>query len=471
MTSYFEDKDAKWFAGAGAGVACALILGRAALKKAKRIHDMEIDVNTLKPGFESVRDVFEANYREGREEGSQLAVYVNGELVVDLNGGRNKERKLAADDLTVIFSCTKVVESLAIAMLEDRGLIDYEAPISKYWPSLGLHASVTDLMRHEGGVPVFQNPQTKAEGLKTFSDPDLTQKYLENNKPEWIPEKPTKRRFYHAVTRGMYASEIVRRTDGRTIKEFIAEEIVNKDPLIKDFTVGCPPEKQDKVAHHSLTQPRWWIVLRYFAYSLLPRWFLSLFYAPLDQMMQADIKIADSLQKKGSIYVRALTLFSDLPASILNICNDRDVRALPLSSVTGISNARSVARIFSNLVMGEYLSEKGLKAALANDVKLHPLHVDGYMHRAITMSNCGWGLDRYKRFEFDRMLGLTKEIFEAPGWVGWGGVGGSVLVFNPELKASFSFNVNGLDSQNFKARGVRLLHEVNKILTSSKSKN
>ncbi|GBG32816.1 Beta-lactamase domain-containing protein 2 [Hondaea fermentalgiana] len=449
----------EWVAGnklvAGTALLCAAVMGGVAFKKQQRERKMEIDTNKLQPGLEAVKKAFEANYREGREVGSQLACYVNGELVVDLNGGCDKEHKLEADSFTVIFSCTKVIESLAMAMLADRGKLDYDAPITKYWPSLDNKATVADLMRHQAGLSTLNPAPTKAEGLKIFSDHDKAREFLEANKPEYVTEQPPKRQIYHAVTRGMYANELVRRVDGRSIDEFVAEEIVNKDDKI-DFSIGCPSEWQSRVSTHYPTQSRRFVVLRYLLYSYLPRSLLSLFFGPMDALQPFDREVIKGMTTKGSPASRVLALFSDVPASLYEICNNPEVRALPLSSAAGVSNARSVGRILRNLLEGDYLSPEGLKSALGFDAERHAVLKDEFMCRKMKLSNCGWGLDRF-------------EIFGAPGWVGWGGAGGSVLVFNPELKAVMAYCVNGLDSQQHKARGVRLLTTFHEALTSRKA--
>src|ERR1019366_4914846 len=86
-------------------------------------------------GYEAVRDGFLAG-QAGDEGGAQLAVYRHGERVVDLWAGRDKvnDRPYGEDTITVIMSCTKGATAACVHILAERGLIDYEAPVTDYWP-------------------------------------------------------------------------------------------------------------------------------------------------------------------------------------------------------------------------------------------------------------------------------------------------------------------------------------------------
>ena len=91
----------------------------------------------LERHLEPVIEAFRANFREGREDGAQLAVYHRGRLVLSLAGG-------SMDELTrtTVFSSTKVVESLCIALLADRGLLRYGEPVATYWPAFAQHGTI-----------------------------------------------------------------------------------------------------------------------------------------------------------------------------------------------------------------------------------------------------------------------------------------------------------------------------------------
>ena len=88
---------------------------------------------TVDPGYESVKEMFEANFKAGREDNAQLCVYVGDELVVDL-WGYSSDQAYNGDTLTNVFSSTKSLTAISMAMLLDQGLIEYSDKITKYWP-------------------------------------------------------------------------------------------------------------------------------------------------------------------------------------------------------------------------------------------------------------------------------------------------------------------------------------------------
>ena len=89
---------------------------------------------TVAPGYESVRDMFEQNFKEGREDNAQLCVYVGEEKVVDLYASLSSSPNYNADTLTNVFSSTKSLAAICMARMVDQGRVDYNEKISKYWP-------------------------------------------------------------------------------------------------------------------------------------------------------------------------------------------------------------------------------------------------------------------------------------------------------------------------------------------------
>ena len=91
-------------------------------------------VGTVAPGWESVRDVFASNLTNTEEVGAGVAVYHRGVQVVDLTGGWFDAAKTVSYDdsaLQLVFSTTKGITAIAVAMCVDRGLLSYAAPVSK----------------------------------------------------------------------------------------------------------------------------------------------------------------------------------------------------------------------------------------------------------------------------------------------------------------------------------------------------
>ena len=140
------------------------LLGLRALRPACRIGGTS--------SFELVRDAFASNFEDGQERGSQLVVVVDGRRVVDLHGsamnaddrdGVDGGVQYDADSLQTIMSNSKNVAAVVVAVMVRRGLLDYDAKVTQYWPEYareggqepgrgGADVTVADVMRHEGGV-------------------------------------------------------------------------------------------------------------------------------------------------------------------------------------------------------------------------------------------------------------------------------------------------------------------------------
>ncbi len=94
------------------------------------------------PNWESVRNAFEQNIIDGLDIGASLSIYYRGECVVDLYGGwkdKQKQEPYTPDTLQIIFSLSKGVIGAAIALCVERGWLDYDIPVAKYWPEFGVN--------------------------------------------------------------------------------------------------------------------------------------------------------------------------------------------------------------------------------------------------------------------------------------------------------------------------------------------
>ena len=114
---------------------------------------------TVAPGFESVKILFEENMRRLKERNAQLCVYLEDQCVVDLWATAIDDTEFSADSLVNVFSSGKSLESIALAMLAERGLLDFDQRIDFYWPEFSAvyerDTTVADLMRHESGLASF----------------------------------------------------------------------------------------------------------------------------------------------------------------------------------------------------------------------------------------------------------------------------------------------------------------------------
>ena len=138
-------------------------MGQSSTKPAIEVH------GTVSPGYGPVKELFEKNFIEGREENAQLCVYVGEEKVVDLWCSQT-EPEYSADSLVNVFSSTKSLTSLAIASLVDRGLVSYSDKIAQHWPEFAQNGkenvTIAELMRHESGLSENWSPLEVEDTLR-----------------------------------------------------------------------------------------------------------------------------------------------------------------------------------------------------------------------------------------------------------------------------------------------------------------
>jgi CubicO group peptidase (beta-lactamase class C family) len=193
------------------------------------------------PGFEPVREAFVANFSrdDGEPEiGAAVAVYHRGQCVVDLWGGhadRAGTRPWARDTLINVWSATKGVVALAVAILVDQGRLRYEDRVAEHWPEFAAggkgEITVAQMMSHQAGLNGFLDATTVAD----FQDPQRLAARLAAQTPFWPPGTAAS---YHAVTYGILAGELVRRVSGQDVGGFIRDRIAA--PLGAEFHLGLP---------------------------------------------------------------------------------------------------------------------------------------------------------------------------------------------------------------------------------------
>ncbi len=195
---------------------------------------------TVAAGFEAVRETFAANFTERGELGASCTVVRDGERVVDLWGGYTSKDRLTPwerDTLVLVFSLSKGISGLAAAVQNSKGLLDYDALVTKYWPEFGCngkeHVTVRQLLSEQAGLAAIDTPLSP----EAMADPVHLASVLGGQTPEWVPGDYAGN---HAYTIGWIASELIRRTDpqGRTLGAFFADEIAA--PLGTDFFLGLP---------------------------------------------------------------------------------------------------------------------------------------------------------------------------------------------------------------------------------------
>ncbi|HEX2233065.1 MAG TPA: serine hydrolase domain-containing protein, partial [Thermoleophilaceae bacterium] len=149
------------------------------------------------PGYERVREEFERNFTERRELGGAVAAYVRGEKVVDLWGGVRDARDGSPwerDTVVVVYSTSKGLASMCLALAHSRGLLDYDERVATYWPEFAQYGksrvSVRQLLGHEAGLSIIDEP-LYPDLLRDF---DGLAEAIARQKPMW---RPGSRHGYH----------------------------------------------------------------------------------------------------------------------------------------------------------------------------------------------------------------------------------------------------------------------------------
>jgi CubicO group peptidase (beta-lactamase class C family) len=201
---------------------------------------------TFEERFLRVRDAFAKNLDSGQDIGASVAVFIDGEPVVDLWGGyfdATYTREWERDTIVNCFSATKTMTALSALLLADRGELDLDERVAKYWPEFAAagksEIKVRQLLDYSSGMAGW----TEAVTLNDLYDWKKSTTLLAQQEPWW---KPGTAVGYHAFTIGHLIGEVVRRITGKTMGTFFAEEIAG--PLDANFFIGTGPEHDHQVS-------------------------------------------------------------------------------------------------------------------------------------------------------------------------------------------------------------------------------
>jgi len=201
---------------------------------------------TCSDRFGSVRAAFENNFARHAEVGAAVAVWVDGDLVVNLWGGHadaRRRRRWRENTLASVYSGTKGLTSTAVHLLADRQEIDLYAPVAQYWPEFGQAGkgdiTIASVLAHRSGVI---GPRARMHWSQT-ADWDLVCERLAAAEPWW---EPGTAQGYHMVSFGFILGEVVRRTTGRTIGQYLRTEIA--EPMGIDVHIGLPASEHQRCA-------------------------------------------------------------------------------------------------------------------------------------------------------------------------------------------------------------------------------
>ncbi|MGB8858587.1 MAG: serine hydrolase domain-containing protein [Ilumatobacteraceae bacterium] len=357
------------------------------------------------PGWEAVRAAFDLNLASGEEVGAGAAVYHRGQLVVDITGGwfdEEHSRAYDADTLQLVFSTTKGITAIAVAICVQRGLLAYDQPVSRYWPEFAAHdkgaATVAQLLSHQCGLFSVQGEVTLEQVLDW---PTITER-LADTRPEW-PIGST--HGYHAVTYGFLAGELVRRVDPqhRGIGRFVQDEIAG--PLGAEFYIGLPEALEPRVS------------------PLVGQLMGATSDDPAVQQM------IDMFFGPDSNAGRALSLNGALAGD--GLFNSRVVHAAEIPAANGITNAASLAKIYAatmSPIDGVQLLDDATREVARTTVT-----PAGEPDACLVVPTAfGMGFMTYAVFT----------AFAGPGSFGHPGAGGSVGMAHPERELAVAYVMN-----------------------------
>lgn len=353
---------------------------------------------TCDPRFEPVRDAIKANLVEGLDVGVSMCAYIGDEVVLDLWGGHvdaARSEPWGPETLVNVWSSSKGIVAICAAMLVSRGELDVDQPIASYWPEFKAagkgEITVRMALTHRAGLPGIDHPALEVEAL---ADWDLIVSLLAQEEPWWIPGKGF---GYHAFTYGYLVGEVVRRITGRTIGQFVREELAA--PLDADFWFGIPASEHRRIAPVIKPPPA----------------------------LSKPMNVA--LQDPNSMTVRVL---SNPPvAENFEVANETWWRQAEIPAANGTGNGRSLAKIYRMLAA---------RGTLEGREYLRPEILDDFSAAQHA------GVDEVTRTDHVVATGFLRNFvgWFQPGSNGFGhaGAGGSMGFVDPDHQLAVGYAMN-----------------------------
>lgn len=358
--------------------------------------------------FGAVRTEFEANLASGADVGAAYCATVEGETVVDLWGGyadAAKTRAWERDTIVNVYSTTKTMTALTALLIADRGDLDFDAPVARYWPEFAANGKadvkVSHLMSHSAGLSGWKEPITNDD----LYDWEKMTSLLAAQAPYWAPGTAP---GYHALTQGYLVGEVVRRITGRSLGAVFREEIAQ--PLGADFHIGLPASEDGRVAELIPPPPG----------------------TAIGEVSQTELQAN----------------MSNNPGIDVSVTRTRGWRGAEIPAAGGTGNARSVAEIHAILANGgvakgkRFMSEAGCRKALE-------LQVEGKDLIMGTPARFGMG--------FGLAGGMVP--LPNPNTIYWGGYGGSLVIIDMDARTTFGYVMNkmaGTTTGDMRALGLAM---------------
>lgn len=374
------------------------------------------------PRFRPVVDAFIENYRARDEVGSSVSVVVDGRPVVDVWGGWTdsaRTEEWGQDTLVCMMSVAKGITGIAFNMLADRGLVDLDAPVARYWPEFAQNGKETlpvrYLLDHRAGLAVLK-PDKLWPGA--MFDREAMTGALAAQAPLWEPGTVA---AYHVHTQGYLLGEVMRRVTGELVGPFVRRELAGA--LGADYWIGLPAREHRRVAR------------------LMPN--------PESRLLAARER-----EDPGALRNLAFAQNPDWPWE--RLLNSREFREMEMPSASGHGNGRSVARIYAAAARGGELDGARL---------MSPESIE----RMTTMQHDQVELlqDRHYRQGLGVLLNSPDAVYMGPNPRAFGhhGIGGSIGFADPDARVGFGYAVNKMHAVGTNGpRARRLIDALYQVL-------
>jgi CubicO group peptidase (beta-lactamase class C family) len=350
--------------------------------------------------FQAAREAFEANLASGEDVGASFCATIDGETVVDLWGGfadEAKTRPWVKDTIINVYSTTKTMTALTALLLADRGALDFDQPVAKYWPEFAANGKerikVSHLMSHSSGLSGWRQPITAPD----LYDWEKMTSLLAAQAPLWEPGTAS---GYHVLTFGYLVGEVVRRITGKSLGTVFRQEIA--EPLNADFHIGLPESEDSRVA------------------DLIP----FALRAGASSIVLSEIE--------------EITL-RNMPLDVANT-RTRAWRAAEIPAVNGHGNARSVAEVHTVLANGGIAKGKRLMSEAGCRKALEP-QIEGKDLIMTRLPPARFGLG----FALPGPL-LALDV-PNPNTIHWGGGGCSWVIIDMDARSTFAYVVNKMEAR------------------------
>ncbi|WP_433271247.1 serine hydrolase domain-containing protein [Actinosynnema sp. CS-041913] len=374
-------------------------------------------------GWGKVADVFRKNFEGDGEVGAACSVYVDGRPVVNLRDGladRDAGRPWRDDTIVQVASTTKGAAAICAHMLVQRGELDLDAPVTRYWPEFGAAGKeeipVRWLLSHQVGLPIVDGPLTFEQACAW--EPVI--RALEAQKPLW---QPGTEHVYHSVTYGFLVGEVVRRITGKSLGTFFADEVAA--PLGLSAWIGLPEEHEDRVSRLHYAAP--------FSVEELLAGMINVTGLDADTVTAWVNAVwgADSVQARAGELGGALD-------NTTSYFTTRAWRAAEFPAANMIADAHSIARMYAATVS----DVDGVRLLTPTTVeRMTEIQTD-----KTPMHGLPPGLDIPADRSFNMSLGFWRACppmpMTGPGSFGHPGSGGSIGFADPDARVGFGYVTN-----------------------------